>query len=81
MDSYYVNNRAQLNGDHEVHTGSCRIYLRIKHISGTTMIVKAQSHRQRLFIARLMDVRFAARHATKARGILKCDNALLIYTN
>jgi hypothetical protein len=23
MDSYYVNNHAQTNGDHEVHTSSC----------------------------------------------------------
>jgi hypothetical protein len=26
MDNYYVNKKAQSNGDHEVHTGSC-IYL------------------------------------------------------
>jgi hypothetical protein len=31
MTTYYVNNNAQLNGDHEVHTASC-MYLPINKL-------------------------------------------------
>lgn len=64
MDKYYVNNTAQLNGDHEVHKQGC-------YWLSQANSVKDLGYHASCFSA----VRDAKRYYLRANGCATCSNA------